>query len=77
MNKHTATFNGHTFTRNSKARTYSHVVLEVRADGSPQLGSVTWCGRPDLAEKVKRSYERLPGIAAKGHSVHMIEATIQ
>lgn len=27
MNKHTATFNGQTFTRNSKGRRYSHVVI--------------------------------------------------
>lgn len=29
MNKHTATFAGHTFTRNSKTRKYSHLVLAL------------------------------------------------
>jgi len=68
MNKHTATnpTTGRVYTRNSKTRTYSHVVVAdfYYTDGrvaavvlggqydAPQFG--TWTSRLDLAEKAMR-----------------------
>lgn len=47
--KYTVTFKGQTFTRDTK-RTYSHVIVGRRKPGE-QLVAMTWCGRPDLANK--------------------------
>jgi hypothetical protein len=73
MNKHTATdANGTVHTRNSENRTYSHVILVRRKVEGDKLGALTWCGRPDLAQK---EYAK----ALKGGywaEVVMLEATV-
>lgn len=67
MNKHTATAEGETFTRNSKTHTYTHLVVsgcfgddaekkacywcDERLPGSTRIHTLGWSSRPDLAEK--------------------------
>ena len=46
--KFAATYNNETFTKNSKARTFSHVVI---ADRNGEIWPTGWCGSKELAEK--------------------------
>ena len=55
MNKHTATLDGQTFTRNSKDRTYTHCVVVPNAKffkGADGWRSIGWCGSPELAARL-------------------------
>lgn len=76
-NIHTVEFNGKTYTRTSKGRTYTHCVAVVRpehaADGYTTRaweGIETWCGSADLARKAaatlltRRHYD---GTEHRGH----------
>lgn len=52
MNKHTAEFEGQTFTRTSQNRTYSHaIILTTEADGIRRSSAPSWSGSHQLAMK--------------------------
>ena len=57
MNKHIAKLpNGKIITRNSKTRTYTHVVIATDSDDA--WGVIGWCGRLELAHKTESYWNR-------------------
>ena len=58
MKKLTATTPRGTFTRKT-ARTYTHVAVFL-VDG--EVAEVSWCGRPDLAQKATPAWRSYPNL---------------
>jgi hypothetical protein len=57
MNKHTADFDGQTFTRTSQNRTYTHaVVVTTEADGIRTSAAWSWSGSHQLALKAAATH---------------------
>jgi hypothetical protein len=70
MNKHTATFEGQLFTRNSKSRIYSHAVILVYPAGRTPV-CYGWTAKP---ENARREASRIHG--RRGAVVHLAPATV-